>query len=82
MTGEPEAPFTVPNLVHFINSGQVDGERPHPPRTERGMRAHTLPALMRAAYVQRGGTQAQGMYALTQAGFEEAERLTGARGLL
>lgn len=51
--------------------------------TVRGLRAHTMPALERRGYVEPEYVGTTGPdYALTNAGFAEAERRCGGHGLL
>jgi len=81
LVGEPGTTFNEGELAEFINSGG-NGYLPvgkSPPRHIRGIKAHSLPALGRRGLVEYTG---EGMWALTDRGFDVAVLLTGGYGLL
>lgn len=83
MVGEPGGgPFGPSDIATYHNVHDLDAAA----RKEReefvyssGLSAKTIPALKLRGFVERRG---HGQYYLTDAGYEEAERISGGRGLL
>jgi hypothetical protein len=75
LAGEPGEPFTAELLHDYITEHPSDHTHSH---TARGLKAHSLRALLARGYVDVTTRR----YFLTEAGWDEAERLTGGRGLL
>jgi hypothetical protein len=82
LRGEPHEPFSVAELTDFENEGGGLFAPVAEKRSERGVGSKSLPALARRGFARARGGAGQRQWELTDAGFNEALRITGGYGLL